>query len=201
MNLVLQLAPGYTVTLQPYTLSDVAVGSPISPSSVSGSLYTFNLSDLAAGDYNMRLLGNWQINGQAFPCRKTASAIYIADYWWQINAAIVNGTPVTPSPIAGLCNVIVSATFNGRAVSGGPVHCTLDGNNNTVDGFLVSRAVESGVTDSSGNCILTLIQFGQFTRGGIYRLKVSDAYGKCLHDRKVKIPNTPTANAEDLEDA
>lgn len=200
MNLVLTLAPGYTVTLQPSTRGGAAVGSPISPT-VSGSTYTFNLSALAAGDYDMQLNGNWEQDGPPFALRKTATTIYYADFWWQIDAAIVNGTPVTPNPISGLCNVLVAVTFNGSAVSGALVQCHLEDRNNTVNGFLAARTVETGTTDEDGNCTLTLIQFGEFTRGGVYRLKVFDVDGKILHDRRVTVTNASSANAEDLVDA
>lgn len=199
MNLVLKLAPGYTATLQPSARGGAAVGSPLSPT-LSGSTYTWDLSSLPAGDYDMQLSGNWEQNGSPFPCRITATAVYIADYWWEIETAVTAGIPNAPAQITGLCNVLVAVTFNGQPVVNGVVHCFLDSKNNTVDAYLVSRAIMSGVTNSLGYCTLTLIQFGQFTRGGIYRLRAWDAGGKSLQDRRVTVPNTSSATADDLVD-
>lgn len=200
-TLPIVIAPGYTATLQPSIRGGAPVGSPISPTVVD-TVYTFDLSSLANGDYDMQLSGNWEKSGQKFPCRLNATEARVADYWWELeaNQPIIE-IPTLPPPITGLCDVVVAITFNGDAVVGGRATCTLEGQNNTVSGYLVSRAVESGTTNSSGICILRLIQFGQFTRGGLYRLKTYDAEGKLLHDRRVKIPNTPNANAEALEDA
>ncbi len=196
MLLTLQLPPNRTPTIQLYArIGGAVVGSPVTLVEGAASIYTCTVP---AGDYNVQLFGLTTPNGLPFPMRDGIA--YGGIPWPIIDATIVVPT-IIPSPITGLCNVLVSATFNGTSVAGGSVHCHLDDKNNTVDGFLVSRAVESGVTDSSGNCVLTLIQYGRFTRGGIYRLKVADADGKVLHDRRVKISNTPTANAEDLEDA
>ena len=195
-TLQVRKAPTYTLSIQLYArIGGAVVGSVIALPEVSPGVYE---GTVPAGDYDGQLLGFTDPPGPRFPIRDGIG--YEGIPWTIIDSTIVV-PPVVPTPITGLCNVLVAATFNGSAVVGGPVHCYLEGKNNTVNGYLVSRAIESGVTDPSGNCVLTLIQFGQFITGGIYRLKVSDADGKPLHDRRVKIPNTPTANAEDLEDA
>lgn len=196
VTITIRKAPTYTLSIQLYArISGAAVGSVIALTEGDAGVYT---GTVPTGDYDGQLLGFTVIPGPRFPIREGIGYECVP---WSIIDATITVPPTIPTPITGLCNVLVSATFNGVAVVGGAVHCTLEGTNNTVDGFLVARTVESGVTDSSGNCVLTLIQFAQFTRGGIYRLKVSDANGKILHDRRVKIPNTLTANAEDLEDA
>lgn len=195
-TLQLRKSPTYTLSIQLYArIGGAVVGGVVALTEVSPGVYEGTVPN---GDYDGQLLGFTDPPGPRFPIR---DGIGYEGIPWSIIDATIVVPPVVPSAITGLCNVLVSATFNGFAVVGGPVHCMLEGKNNTVDGFLASRAIESAVTNSSGNCILTLIQFGQFTRGGIYRLKVSDPDGKVLHDRLVKIPNTPTANAEDLEDA
>jgi hypothetical protein len=207
MALELQLPPGKTTTIQLLTRvvgSDTPgsnVGSSIAgvPDVINPTIYEFNLGAYATGDYWAQLSGVSNPVALPFPVRD--SVAYVGYSWDQVDIADPQ-IPVAPTqPVAGLCNVMVSVTFNGEAVVGGKVLCHLEDKNNTVNGFIASRAVEEGVTDSLGNCVLTLIQFGQFTRGGVYRLKVLGADGKLLHDRRVLIPNTTTANAEDLVDA
>lgn len=200
MLLDLQLVPNKTPVIQLYA----RVGGAVVGSSITGVvdgtfsyLYRFDIGS-NSGDYDVQLSGVSDPVGPKFPVR---NGIAYPGLPWSIIDATIVVPPVIPSPITGLCNVLIAATFNGDAVVGASVNCTLESKNNTVNGFLASRAVESGVTDASGNCILTLIQFGQFTRGGIYSLRVFDAGGKILHDRKVTIPNASTANAEDLPDA
>jgi hypothetical protein len=109
--------------------------------------------------------------------------------------------PTPPAPFTGLCNVQFSVIHLGMPVPNAPVVATLEEENPTVDNYLISRQVTSGVTDANGNCVLTMVQFSQFTRGGVYRIKVADPLGRTIHDRRVKIPSTATANAEDLLDA
>lgn len=204
MALELQLPPGRTAPIQLLAKVDgsevpgASVGSSIPgvPDGSNPTIYRYTLGAYATGDYWAQLSGVSNPNG--LPFRVRDSVAYVGLNWTQIDA-IAPQVPVAPPQIvAGLCNVIVPVTFNGVAVAGATVHCHLEDKNNTINGFLASRAVETGTTNSSGNCVLTLIQLGQFTRGGIYRLKAYDADGKILHDRRVTVPNTSTANAEDL---
>lgn len=204
MALELQLPPGKTTTVQLFARvvgSDVpgAAGSSITgvPDGTNPTIYRYDLGGNATGDCWGQLLGVSNPNALPFPIRDSVAFVGLS--WSQVDA-VAPMPPTVPPAITGLCNVMVSATFNGKAVAGGAVHCYLEDKNNTVSGYLASRAVESGVTDASGNCVLTLIQFGQFTRGGVYRLKVYDADGKPLQDRRVIVPNTTTSNAESLTD-
>lgn len=201
MNLELQLPPGKTATIQLYArIGGAAVGSPIAgvPDVGNPALYRFALGANSTGDFDVQLLGVSNPNGLPFPMRDGIA--YFGIPWTIIDATIVV-PPVIPAPIAGLCNVLVSATLNGVSVAGAKASYHLEDQNNTVDGYLVSRAIENRTTDNAGNCTLTLIQNGQFTRGGTYRIRVADPTGKMLFDRRVTAPNTPTANAEDLPDA
>ena len=101
-------------------------------------------------------------------------------------------------PLPATCNVLFSVQKNGIPVEGASVSAALESAYNAGVGFLASRGTASASTDSSGNCTLTLIQGGQFTSGGQYRIVVSMP-GPALHiNRLVTIPNTTTANAEDL---
>ena len=101
-----------------------------------------------------------------------------------------------PAPLT--CSVLFTVRLNGSAVEGALCSAILESPYNTTDGYLVSRGTTSGTTDASGNCTLTLIQGGQFVSGGQYRITVA-APGPVLHvNRLVTIPNTATANAEDL---
>ena len=95
------------------------------------------------------------------------------------------------------CDVLFKVQSNGVPVEGAYVSATLESKNNTTVGYLVSRSVLTGITDTSGNCTLKLIQLGQFTSGGQYRINVSSP-GVLHSNRLVTIPNTATANAEDL---
>ncbi len=199
-TLALNLPTGYgsTAKISTQPRAGGSWSALISPDSVVGQVYSYTVP---SGDIVVQLTGVSEENGEPFNVRNGVPYLY--QTWQQIDTTVAV-SPTIPLPITGLCNVLVSVLFNGAPVSRAVVHCTLSEKNNTVDGFLLSRAVESGFTDESGNCILTLIQFGQFVTGGIYHLVVADcveANGKILHDRKVKIPNTPTANAEDLVEA
>lgn len=109
--------------------------------------------------------------------------------------------PTPPAPFAGLCNVQFSVIHLGLPVANATVVALLEDENPTVNNYLVSRQITSGSTDLNGNCVLTLVQYAQFTRGGVYRIRVADSQGKTIHDRRVTIPSTSTANAEDLQDA
>ena len=72
--------------------------------------------------------------------------------------------------MAATCNVLFSVMDEGIVQAGARVSATLEEQNNCVVGSLCSRQETLGTTDSSGNCTLTLIQFAQFTVGGVYRI-------------------------------
>lgn len=118
-----------------------------------------------------------------------------------VTVNLVQANPVPPPSFAGLCNVLFAVTYNGNPVVGANVSAALEDENPTVDGYLLSRQITTGTTNASGEAVLTMVQRLQFTRGGVYRVRVSDAQGRVLHDRRVTVPNSSTVNAEDLPDA
>ena len=206
MAIELQLPPGKTTTIQLLTRvvgSDTpgaAVGSPI-PGVLDGtnkSLYRYTLGAYATGDYWGQLSGVSNPNGPSFPIRNGLAYI---GFSWAVVDAIAPVAPTAPPALAGLCNVVVAVTFNGAPVAGAKVSCYLEEKNNTViSGYLASREVGEGVTDAAGYCVLTLIQQGQFSRGGTYVLKAYDENGKILQDRRVTVPNVTSCNADVLVD-
>lgn len=99
-----------------------------------------------------------------------------------------------------LCDVTFSVTFNGEAVEGANVVCSLEKINNILVGYMASREVLRVVTNNIGECVLKLIQFGQFTSGGVYRIRVYDEKGKLLSDRRVTVPNVVSCRADELVD-
>lgn len=115
--------------------------------------------------------------------------------------SLTRSAPVPPAPFAGLCNVLFAITHVGNPVHNARVTAELMDANPTVDNYLLSKQVIVGVTDANGECVLILVQRGQFTRGGKYRIRAVDQLGKELHNRTVTIPNEGTVNAEDLPDA
>ena len=204
LNLVPSLSPA--PTLQRYVRGALDVVGASTGSAITGtvhatytSLWEFNFTGVAAGDYWCIVSGVSTPNAPPFPVRVTTVDVGAANYWAELDSWLT-ATPNIPSPITGLCNVLFSLSANGTAVVGAACSATLEGVHNTTDGVLVARSVTSGTTDSSGNCTLTLIQGGQFIVGGSYRIVVSSA--NVLHvNRLVTIPSTSTANAEDLVSA
>lgn len=89
----------------------------------------------------------------------------------------------------------------GVPVQGAKVRVDLEGPNPMVDTALISRATNSGTTNAQGIVDLTMIQLASFTRGGVYRVVVSDPQGRRLHDRRVTVPTVSSTFAEDLPDA
>jgi hypothetical protein len=200
------LSPAPTLQRYAYTAGSTTVGAAVG-SAVTGvvdgvysHIWNFDVTSWAVGDYWVLLSGASSPNALPWPGRVNATGLHYEPTWEAINANHA-ASPVYPSAITGLCHVLFAVTFNGAAVQGASVSATLESDNNTTDGYLAARTVEAGTTDASGNCILTLIQFAQFTRGGNYRIRVSDTNRKLLTDRLVVIPATSTANAEDLVDA
>jgi hypothetical protein len=109
--------------------------------------------------------------------------------------------PITPPSVAGLCNLVVTAVKNGNAVQNALVTATLQDTNNLVSQSLASNSVESTRTSALGTATLTLIQAGQFTRGGTYRVTVLDPMtNTAIHDRVVRMPNTASAILAQLPD-
>jgi hypothetical protein len=144
--------------------------------------------------------GNWYVSITAANFSFTPVSLNVSANTSQTYTMSGSGV-IPPPPFAGLCSVLFSVIHLGNAVQNASVVATLEDENPTVDNFLISRQVTSGLTDATGNCVLTMVQYSQFTRGGVYRIKVADSSGKILHDRKVKVPTSSTANAEDLPDA
>lgn len=192
--MILTLPPGVTATIQLKTRtigSDTPgadVGSPI-VGSASGVTYTFALGDYATGDYWCQLSGVSSPAAGPFPVRDDV-AYFIP--WRTIDSTIV-AVPSLPIPIAGLCQLLVATNEPGcRAWA------VLASDNNAVDGTLVSQQVTEDITDESGNATLTLIQYGQFTDGGRYRVRVASAGRVISSNVLVVMPNTTTANLAEL---
>lgn len=108
---------------------------------------------------------------------------------------------LTPPTTPGLCTVRFVVLNNGSPVQGAIVYAELEDQNPMVDSALVSRVVLTGVTNAQGMLDLVMIQRSAFTRGGVYRIRASDAQGRKLHDRRVTVPTLATTYAEDLPDA
>ncbi len=195
MDLILtNLAPNRTASIQLYQRgTNTAVGSPIVGTS---SVYDYTFPNIPLGDFDYSLIGFTASPGSRRALRSTSIYVYEAASWWEIESSIANGVPIVPSPIAGLCNVTVAVTANGTPVVGAVATAVLDAKINTVDQYLVSRAIASATTDEDGVCILRLIQFGEFTEGGKYRVRVSDQDGKSLFDKILAIPNELATNLE-----
>lgn len=192
-TLTIYKAPTYTLTLQLYVRGGAATGSPLTLTEGASGVYTCTVS---TGDYDGELIGFTSTVGPKFPIRDGVAYEGIP---WSIVDATITPTPTIPAAITGLCSVlVVVANGSGDVVEGCEVNATLDDANNTTDGVLASKAVTSGTTDSNGQCTLTLVQYASFTLGGTYRLRVTDAAGKLLHNRRVRVPTSTTANAEDL---
>ena len=206
LPLIPGLSPSPTVQRYTYTAGSQTVGAIIGTAvtgvvdGTNASVWNFDVSAWAVGDYWVQVSGVSTPNARPVPVRVNVLGAHYEPSWEQMNVAHAAAV-VYPSAITGLCHVLFAVTFNGDAVAGANVSATLEADNNTTNGLLAARTVESGTTDASGNCILTLIQFAQFTRGGNYRIRVSDTNRKLLTDRLVVIPATSTANAEDLVDA
>lgn len=199
-TLRLQLVPQVTPSIQLYgRVSGLAVGAAIPGvvDPVATHLYSFNVNP--PGDYEFKLTGVSTTNGSRVPLRVTALQAYAAAEWWEIETAIAS-SPIIPSAITGLCNLLIAVTHNGDSVPGATVTATLQDGSNTVDGYLAARTSDVATTGNDGTCVLTLIQGGQFTRGGNYRIQVADRRGMTLHDRVVRMPNAGSANLEDLLD-
>jgi hypothetical protein len=189
------IPPGLTTTIQLKTRtvgSDTPgsnVGSPISGTS-SGTTYTYSLGAYATGDYWCVLSGVSTPAASAFPVRDDV-AYFVP---WSIVEATVRATPPTPDPITGMCNLLVSTTGG----AGSRVWAKLADTNNTADQILIGQQVVEDTTDEDGNATLVLIQSGQFTAGGNYRIRVADTARNITNNVLVRMPNTSSANLEDL---
>ena len=188
------IPPGLTTSVQLYVRTvgsdtpGAVVGSAISGTS-SGATYTYALGAYVTGDYWAVLTGVSDPVGSAFPVRDGVA--YFAE-WAIIDATIRSDAP-TPSPITGICNLLVSTT-----ASGSRVWARLADATNTADQILVSQQVVEDTTDVDGNATLSLIQYGQFTAGGTYRIRVADSSRFITHNVLVRMPDTSSANLEDL---
>lgn len=100
----------------------------------------------------------------------------------------------------GLCVVRFVVFDAGSPVEGAIVHVRLEAKNPTVSQALLSRAEHIGYTDASGVLDVEMIQYAQFARGGVYRVRVSDPNGRIMHDRRVIVGDVDSMFAEDLQD-
>lgn len=170
-----------------------SVGSPIS-GTVDGtytSKWTFDVTSVAVGTYFAQIQDVSVPNAPPFEVRKTATQFY---------ETVPYARP-TASAIDGICNVLFTVLDNaGDPIEKASVYATLEPNA-TVSGALVTSSVTSGQTAANGTKTLQLIQFGEFTAGGQYQLRVTDRSGKLIWKRRVEIPNTSSAIAEEIDEA
>lgn len=83
--LQLTLPPNRTPSIQPYARATaLAVGTSITGTAVVGrsTLYNFNVSGLADGDYVVDVLNPYG----RFMLRKVGTSLLIADEWWELDA-------------------------------------------------------------------------------------------------------------------
>ena len=195
-----------TPSLQRYVRGALDVVGASTGSAIGGvvdgtypSRWTFDMTGLTGDWWCVLSNVNYGGNAPPFPVRVTSTAALAASAWLILDASI-GAAAVIPSAISGLCNVLVAVSdAGGDALENCTVQASLEeAVNNMTDGLLISRAVESGTTDSSGHATLTLIQYASFTAGGTYRLVVTSSTGKQLHNRLVRVPTSSSCNAEDL---
>jgi hypothetical protein len=85
-------------------------------------------------------------------------------------------------------------------VQGATITIELEDQNSMLADQVVSRQPLTGATDVDGACYIDMIQFGEFIRGGIYRVQIADPDGRLISHRRVKVPNVSTAKATELID-
>jgi hypothetical protein len=197
----LTLPASLTTTVQFYTVGSApgyAIGAATGDErngSASGNTYTYDAEELTTGDYWCQLLISGVGTGVYFPVRDNVA--YPWTPWTVIESTIV-AVPPTPSPITGLCNLLFSIVDgSGSPVYKASCYAQLDVNS-TYDGGLVASTVYSAQTDADGLATLVCIRNNQFTAGGIYTLRATDRQGLLLWTKRVRMPNTASANAEDL---
>lgn len=111
------------------------------------------------------------------------------------------GSIITPAETPGVSVVRFLVVDEEAPVVGAFITVALEDANSMTNTSLIARSPIKGVTGSGGYVDLDLIQFEEFTKGGIYRVTVSDATGRRLHERRVKVPSLASLYAEDLTDA
>ena len=109
-------------------------------------------------------------------------------------------SPTLP-PVSGLCLVTFAITDAGVPVEGALIHVELEEPNPMIPNYMVSRLTHDAVTDEDGLAVLTMIQRAAFVGDGVYKIRVSDANGKRLHDRRVTVPAVSFINAVNLTNA
>jgi hypothetical protein len=157
---------------------------------------TTNVSGVAVLNVND---ATWTVSITAVGFTFTPVSLVVANNVSQTYTLTLN-SQVLPSPFDGMCNVLFSVLYLGQPLVGANVSAILEDENPTVSQYLLSRQITTGVTDGSGNCVLAMVQYSRFTRGGKYRIKVADTSGRTIHDRRVTVPTLSSCNAVDLPD-
>lgn len=168
------------------TLVATVSGAAIVRGTNDPSYFEITFTSISTGWYRLNLLNGSTLIAQV-------DQIYVAE--------TISTQPITPPVTPGLCNVRFLALDRATPIVGAKVYVELEELNPTVDTALISRAEYRGTTGAEGFVDLALIQFTAFTRGGTYRVRVTDPAGRVIHDRKVRVPTVTTCYAEDLLDA
>lgn len=124
--------------------------------------------------------------------------------------ALTGSSSIAGSPAFGssalsvqspVCNVLFTVLGSGGSpIEGAYITAQLERTNPTSDLLLVSRQPVVIRTDASGQAIVPLRWRSSFTRGGIYRLRVSDRLGKRIYERRVTAPSLESINISELEE-
>ena len=110
MNLELELIPGLSPapTLQRYVRTGDVVGASVG-AAITGTVHAtythvwvFDFTGLVAGDYWGVVSGVTTPNGRPFPVRLTATKVYVADSWWQIEVTTAIAAAAGPVTATGL---------------------------------------------------------------------------------------------------
>jgi len=119
--------------------------------------------------------------------------IAAGDQVYSLTANVISA-PSDPS----LCRVGAYVQFNGAAEEGATFKAILSGRNLTTEGIVVNQDTSS-LTNSSGYAYLDLIRQDQFVDGsGLYEFNLTNSKGRLIFRTTSTIPNSGTANLEDL---
>ena len=190
---ITNLAPGRTAVLQLYERgTNTTVGSAITGTS-SGSTYSF-AGVTSPADYDAILSGFTTPNGARFPIR---DGIAYPGIPWTIVDATIYTPPVPAEPSTpNVCRVTIRSSKAGGELKTRVV-IESGSTGRTLERAFVKVAANTE-TDAAGLLVVDL-PWSSTVGVGKYRFRLIDIdSGEVLHDRSCWVPDSATANYEDL---
>lgn len=137
----------------------------------------------------------------------TTEPLTVDTNWYHVDTTDLTAdqTEISWDQPAEMCIIRFGIVSGDTPLAGAIISVELDDSDPISGNFLMTREKQVVIANQDGEATVSLPWFVTFNRnrlqrGGIYRVRVSEAGGRCIHERRVLVPSVSSINFEDMAD-